>query len=189
MATMSITTSDKGIVYSIPYTVQRATFAVLKSGDLADTGKRVVLDDVAATNAEIATLTNALKGKLVGVREDGNNARLVAFLNAAFKDIDLRTYKTSEERDADLKAGRIAVSFAWVTHQLNALSHPGGDTLKLAGPVFIAGPLGPGVGVALRETDPELKAKFDAAIKAANEDGTLKVLFLKWFHSDWSPPM
>lgn len=56
MSTMLITTKDKGVVYSIPYTVARATFAVSKSGPLAnlpDTGKRVALTDTAATKAEV----------------------------------------------------------------------------------------------------------------------------------------
>jgi octopine/nopaline transport system substrate-binding protein len=193
MSTMLITTKDKGVVFSVPYTVIRATFAVTKSGllaDLPDTGKRVSLDDAAATKAEVATLAKALKGKVVGVRTDGwENAQLADFFSKAFNDVaTVRTYKTSAERDTDLMAGRIDASLAYVTQQLNALSQPGGDALKLAGPVFLNGPLGPGVGVALREGDPELKLKFDAAIKQSIADGTLKTLFLKWFHVDWTPP-
>lgn len=127
---------------------------------------------------------------MLGVRDDKDNAAPAAFVSTAFKGVaDIRSYKGSAERDADLKAGRIDVSFAFVTQQLNAVSGPGGDALKLAGPVFLGGPLGPGAGVALRESDPELKSKFDAALKAASEDGTLKALFLQWFHADWSPPM
>src|SRR5713226_6761757 len=46
LATMNIA-KNAGVVYSVPYTTMRATFAVPKSGslaDLPDTGKRVVLD-------------------------------------------------------------------------------------------------------------------------------------------------
>jgi octopine/nopaline transport system substrate-binding protein len=173
--------------------VIRATFAVSKSSPLADlpnTGKRVSLDDAAATKAEFKTLAKALKGKVVGVRsDDWINAQLADFVSNSLKDVaTIRTYKTAEERDADLKAGRIDASFAYVTQQLNALNQPGGDALNLAGPVLLNGPLGPGVGVALREGDPELKSMFDSAIKESIADGTLKALFLKWFHIDWTPP-
>ena len=36
----------------------------------------------------------------------------------------------------------------------------------------------------LRETDGELKAKFDAAITSMKEDGTLNELLKKWFGED-----
>ena len=42
-------------------------------------------------------------------------------------------------------------------------------------------PLGGGVGMGLRESDTELKEKFDAAITAMKEDGTLNALRVKWF--------
>jgi len=41
--------------------------------------------------------------------------------------------------------------------------------------------LGGGVGMGLRESDTELKAKFDAAITSMKEDGTLNAAIIKWF--------
>ncbi|MFT6785508.1 MAG: polar amino acid transport system substrate-binding protein [Dinoroseobacter sp.] len=41
--------------------------------------------------------------------------------------------------------------------------------------------LGGGVGMGLRESDTELKAKFDAAIDSMKEDGTLNTMIVKWF--------
>ncbi len=41
--------------------------------------------------------------------------------------------------------------------------------------------LGKGVGMGLRQSDTELKAKFDAAITAMKEDGTLNPMIVKWF--------
>lgn len=41
--------------------------------------------------------------------------------------------------------------------------------------------LGGGVGMGLRESDTELKAKFDAAITSMKEDGTLNTAIIKWF--------
>ncbi|MFD0979017.1 transporter substrate-binding domain-containing protein [Tropicimonas aquimaris] len=47
-------------------------------------------------------------------------------------------------------------------------------------------PLGGGVGMGLRESDGELKAKFDAAIQSMKDDGTLNELIAKWeVSSQW----
>lgn len=40
--------------------------------------------------------------------------------------------------------------------------------------------LGGGIGMAFRESDAELRAKFDAAIASVKEDGTLNTLITKW---------
>jgi octopine/nopaline transport system substrate-binding protein len=60
--------------------------------------------------------------------------------------------------------------------------------LQRIGPWFSGGIFGPGAGVGLRKTDPELKAKLDEAIKAALADGTIKNLALQNKHH-WVPPM
>jgi polar amino acid transport system substrate-binding protein len=36
----------------------------------------------------------------------------------------------------------------------------------------------------LRESDTELKAKFDAAIQSMKDDGTLNALIIKWFGAE-----
>ncbi len=41
--------------------------------------------------------------------------------------------------------------------------------------------LGGGIGMGVRESDPELKATFDEAITAMKEDGTLNEMLTKWF--------
>ena len=41
-------------------------------------------------------------------------------------------------------------------------------------------PLGGGVGMGIRESDGELKAKFDAAIQSMKDDGTLNEMIAKW---------
>ncbi|QIE42001.1 transporter substrate-binding domain-containing protein [Meridianimarinicoccus aquatilis] len=40
--------------------------------------------------------------------------------------------------------------------------------------------LGGGIGMGVRESDPELKATFDAAIQTMKDDGTLNALISKW---------
>ncbi|WP_136684896.1 transporter substrate-binding domain-containing protein [Falsirhodobacter xinxiangensis] len=44
--------------------------------------------------------------------------------------------------------------------------------------------LGEGIGLGIRKSDTELKAKFDAAIQTVKDDGTLNELLKKWFGAD-----
>ena len=44
--------------------------------------------------------------------------------------------------------------------------------------------LGDGVGMGVRESDTELKAKFNAAIDSMKADGTLNAMIIKWFGKD-----
>ena len=53
-----------------------------------------------------------------------------------------------------------------------------GDALTFVGDDVM---LGGGIGVGVRESDAELKGKFDAAITSMKEDGTLNTLIAKWF--------
>ncbi len=55
-----------------------------------------------------------------------------------------------------------------------------GDLMIVGEPVQLGG----GVGMGIRETDTELKAKFDAAITSMKEDGTLNPMIKKWFGED-----
>jgi polar amino acid transport system substrate-binding protein len=40
--------------------------------------------------------------------------------------------------------------------------------------------LGGGIGIGVRESDPELKEKLDAAIQSMKDDGTLNAMIEKW---------
>ncbi|WP_116132228.1 transporter substrate-binding domain-containing protein [Tropicimonas sp. IMCC34043] len=45
-------------------------------------------------------------------------------------------------------------------------------------------PLGGGIGMAFRQSDPELMAKFDTAIQSMKDDGTMNTLIIKWLGED-----
>jgi len=45
-------------------------------------------------------------------------------------------------------------------------------------------PLGGGIGMAFRESDPDLRETFDAAIQSMKDDGTLNELIIKWLGED-----
>lgn len=56
------------------------------------------------------------------------------------------------------------------------------DLMVVGDPVALGG----GVGMGLRESDGELRAKFDAAIQSMKDDGTLNALIAKWeVSSQW----
>jgi len=44
--------------------------------------------------------------------------------------------------------------------------------------------IGGGVGMGLRESDTELKEKFNAAIQSMKDDGSLNAMIKKWFGDD-----
>lgn len=189
MSGMSITPKRLEVIaFSIPYAQSPTTFAVMKDGPLAtlrDTGKRVSLDDKPAIEAEVAALAPALQGHVIGVQVSTIQADL---LNTWFKGLaEVRTYGKTEEHDLDLQAGRVDLVVAATNYFVSTLSKPGGEQMKLVGPLFVGGLLGQGSGIGLRKTDTDLKALFDKAIGEAKADGSMKALSLKWFRTDVVP--
>ena len=191
MAGMNITDKRKeAIAFTTPYGRTPSTFAVLKSNALAklpDDGKVYSLmpDGLAAAEKSINQIKPLLKGKVIGVQTSTAQAN---FLEKYFKDvIEIRQYKTTEQHDLDLAAGRVDGVFASISYLKGVVEAPENKQMMLAGPRYGGGALGFGVAVGLRKTDPELQAKFDAAVAAAVADGTVKTLSMKWFGFDITP--
>ena len=106
---------------------------------------------------------------------------------SGYHEATIREYKTAPEHDLDLVAGRIDVAFDDSTYWASAFSKPENKGLAFTGPK-IAGPVwGPGEALAFRQSDKDLKAKFDEGIAAALADGTVKRLSLKWLKVDATP--
>jgi len=191
MAGMNITDKRKeAIAFSAIYGRTPSTFAVLKSSPLAklpEAGKVYALDaaGIAASEKSLAELKPLLKGKVIGVQTSTAQAN---FLEKYFKDVvEIRQYKTTEQHDLDLAAGRVDAVFASISYLKGVVEAPENKEMMLAGPRYGGGPLGFGVAVGLRKTDPELQAKFDAAVNAAVADGTVKTMSTKWFGFDITP--
>ncbi|QTF06847.1 transporter substrate-binding domain-containing protein [Brenneria izadpanahii] len=189
---MSATEKRREVIdFSQPYSQSGQTFATLKSSPLAaafpDAGKRFSLkpESEAAAQEEIEKLKPLLKGKTIGVQ----SASIAStFLNKYFKGVmTVREYKTTQEHDLDLKAGRVDLVIASPAYLTGVTKKPGNENIVLPGPQFVGGILGSGSSVGLRKSDPELKAMFNAAIEKAKNDGTLKTLSEKWFGMDTAP--
>ncbi len=191
MAGMNITERRKeAIAFTQPYGRQVSTFGVLKSSALAklpELGKVYSLnpDGIATAEKSLEALKPALKGKVIGVQTSTVQA---ALLEKYFKDtIEIRQYKTTEQHDLDLAAGRVDGVFASITYLKSVVEAPENKEIMMAGPRYGGGPLGFGIAVGLRKNDAELLAKFDAALAAAIADGTVKNLAMKWFGFDVTP--
>lgn len=183
MASMIVTEKRLAVIsFSEPYAPTAAAFMVEKSGPLANlpgTGTTIDLaGDKGKVEQELQPLRDALNGKAVGAQVSTAN---VAFLDTYFKGVvDPREYKTVEQHDLDLQAGRIDAVIAQTTSLTATLSKEDFRDYTIAGPTFTGGVFGQGIAAGLRKDDIELKAMLDEAIRAAKSDGTINTLAKKW---------
>ncbi|MBB3571797.1 lysine/arginine/ornithine ABC transporter substrate-binding protein [Rhizobium sp. BK491] len=187
MASMIVTEKRLAVIsFSEPYAPTAAAFMVEKTGPLANlpgTGTTVDLaGDKAKVEQELQPLRDALKGKTVGAQVSTANA---VFLDTYFKGVvDPREYKTVEQHDLDLQAGRIDAVVAQKTSLTATLRKDDFKDYTIAGPTFKGGVFGQGIAAGLRKDDTVLKSMFDAAIKAAKADGTINKLSQKWIKTN-----
>jgi octopine/nopaline transport system substrate-binding protein len=187
---MSITDErKKQIDFSVPYADVPAALATAKASPLAKlagAGKLVNFDkDKAGGAATLKALKEALKGKTIGVQVSTTHA---TFAGNNFKDVaTIKEYKTTDERDLDLKSGRIDAVLDDETEVAAMLGKDDAKDFTEFGPHLTGGDFGIGVGMGLRKADADLTAKFDKAIKAAFADGSIKKYSLKWFKIDTTP--
>ncbi len=191
MAAMTITEKRREVIdFSRTYAVGPHGFAVLKSGPLAalpGAGLNLSLTkNPEEAKKIIASMREMLKGKAAGAQVGTTD---LAFLQKYFGDVaTVREYKTTEQHDLDLLAGRVDAIMTGVTALRATIEKPGFQEMTLAGPQFTNDVFGEGTGVGLRKTDPELKEMFNKAINAEIADGSLKKLALKWFKTDSTVP-
>lgn len=189
MAGMFITPKRlETIDFTQPYAVDPGSFAVAKDSELGKQGlssEKFNLDDEASAKAAIEKLKPLLKGKVVGVQAA---TTMLEFVKKYFGDtVEIREYKTTEQHDLDLAAGRIDAVFAQRTALAATLAKPEFAEYTAAGPGFVGGIFGFGTGAGLRKTDTKLKEMLNAAIDSAIADGTIKRISEKWVGVDVTP--
>jgi polar amino acid transport system substrate-binding protein len=113
-----------------------------------------------------------LKGGVVSAQTATIQAGYIAESGAT-----LIEYPTPDETIAAVRNGEADAVFADKDYLAPIVAESGGS-LVFAGEDI---QLGGGVGMGLRESDTELKGKFDAAISAMKADGTLNTMIKKWF--------
>ncbi len=89
-------------------------------------------------------------------------------------------FATPEETVAAVRNGEADAVFADKDYLVPLVEESGGALMFVGDDV----PLGGGIGLGLRESDTELKEKFDAAITSMKQDGTLNTMLKKWFGDD-----
>lgn len=189
--TLGINEQRKKVVdFTIPYASGVATFSILKTGSVPQlpmTGERLNLNDKMKADPVMAEIRRILKGKVIGVVQSTSQEQLI---RAYFgDDVEVRTYKSSPERDIDLRVGRIDAGFDSGVYMNSILSQPGNEDLAMTGPLIKGAMLATEVALGLRKDEPELKAIFDKAIREAIEDGTIRRLSLQWSKLDLSPTL
>jgi octopine/nopaline transport system substrate-binding protein len=190
MAGMNITDKRREVIdFSRNYTRESNGLGAELAGPLGklpDGDVRIDLStETPESKAVIERLRTALKGKTIGVQVSTIHANFAErYLKGA---AEIREYKTTEQHDLDLLAGRIDGIFASNASERATFEKPDFKGYGLVGPKFVGGVFGGGVGVGVRKGDPELRDKFTTAINAMLADGTLKTLALKWFKVDTTP--
>ena len=195
MAGMSITDERmKTINFSQGYADEVASLAVMKGSSLEgmDTPEGINLtlggSDV---KKALKTLTSALAGKTVCVQTATIHQNFLE--SGDVGSIDIRTYKTQDEVNLDLAAGRCDAALAAAV-AFTDYAEKSGKPVVLVGPTFSGGAFGNGVGVGIRKggtdaigkKDAKLLKDFNRAINTARKKGIISELAVKWFGFDAS---
>ena len=187
MAGMSITSERmKTINFSQGYADEVASLAVMKGSknEGLKTMSAINLSDVSADEqATLDVLIKAFKGKTIGVQTATIHQNFLE--SGLMGSVKVRTYKTQDEVNLDLSAGRIDAALAAAV-AFTDYAEKSGKEVVLTGPTFAGGDFGNGVGVGIRKGDSKLINDFNAAIDKARDDGIISKLAIKHFGFDAS---
>lgn len=180
---------EKVIDFSMAYGRTPQVFATLRDGPygkLPHSGENLGLSGNQANMEQaLHDVTAAIKGATIGVVGGSIAQSLVQtyFSNGTV----IREYKTAEQADLDLESGRIDIRVTARSYLGTLQKTPAYENVVMTGPLFKGGLLGRGVAVGLRKDEEDLKRRFNFAIMAAKDDGTIKRLSEKWFGYDVTP--
>ena len=187
MAGMSITDERmKTINFSQGYADEVASLAVMKGSSLEgmDTPKAINLSlGGSDVKKALKTLTSVLAGKTIGVQTATIHQNFLE--SGDIGSVKVRTYKTQDEVNLDLAAGRIDAALAAAV-AFTDYAEKSGKPVVLVGPTFSGGSFGNGVGVGIRKADTQLLKDFNEAIDTARENGKISELAIRWFGFDAS---
>jgi len=187
MAGMSITSERMKVInFSQGYADEVAQLAVMKGSSLEgmDTPSGINLS-LGGSNVKSAlkTLTGALAGKTVCVQTATIHQNFLE--SGDVGSVTVRTYKTQDEVNLDLAAGRCDAALAAAV-AFTDYAEKSGKPVVLTGPTFSGGAFGNGVGVGIRKDDTDLLKAFNKAIDQARKSGKISELAIKWFGFDAS---
>jgi len=195
MAGMSITAErQKTITFSNGYADEVAALAVMKGSSLegmkTPAGISLTSPNGDAKKA-LKTIKAALAGKTVCTQTGTIHQNFLE--SGDVGKVSVRTYKTQDEVNLDLVAGRCDVALAAAV-AFTDYAEKSGKSVVLVGPTFSGGAFGNGVGVGMRQggvdtigkRDAQLLKDFNKAIKTAKKQGIISRLAIKHFGFDAS---
>ena len=127
------------------------------------------------------------KGMALDISEAGLNGKAIGaqratisgdWLESNRKGADVKLYDTQENAYLDLAAGRLDGILADVFVNAEWLKTDAGSAFEFKGGPVFENDL---IGIAVRKNNPDLVAKFNAAIKALVANGTYKKISSKYF--------
>ncbi len=186
MAGMSITDErKKKINFSQGYADEVASFAVVKGSKIKPrTVKSINLNEIdSADQKTLDALKKAFEGKIIGVQTGTIHQNFLK--SGQIGKVNVWTYKTQDEVNLDLAAGRIDAALAAAV-AFEDYNSKAGNVLNLVGPTFSGGTFGSGVGVGIRKNDSQLLNDFNSSIDTARKKGIIKKLAIKHFGFDAS---
>lgn len=129
-----------------------------------------------ASSSYVALSADAdLKGGVISAQTSTIQAGYVAESGAT-----LLEYPTPDETIAAVRNGEADAVFADKDYLAPIVAESNGELMFVGEEIQLGG----GVGMGLRESDTELKDKFNTAIQSMKDDGTLNTLIKKWFGDD-----
>jgi lysine-arginine-ornithine-binding protein len=177
----------------IPGLIAKKYDAIIASMSITDQRKEVVdftekyyqtpAKLVAAKGSEFDISPEGLAGKVVGVQRATIHEN---FLRGEFPEVEVRTYATQDEANADLVSGRLDLVMADSVALLDGfLKTDAGQDFEFVGPGY-ADPKyhGEGAGIAIRKGEDDLRAAFNEAIDQIRADGTYQAINEKYFDFD-----
>ena len=195
MAGMSITEERlKTINFSQGYADEVASLAVMKGSDLENlkTVESLSLSKKSAAKKTLDQLTKALAGKTIGVQTGTIHQNFLE--SGDVGNVTVRKYKTQDEVNLDLAAGRIDAALAAAV-AFTDYAAKSKKPVVLVGPTFSGGAFGNGVGIGIRKgdnssavgkRDAKLLKDFNRAIDTARKKGIISKLAIKHFGFDAS---
>ena len=195
MAGMSITAErQKTITFSQGYADEVASLAVMKGSSLEgmDTPEGINLSlGGSDVKKALKTLTGALAGKTVCTQTGTIHQNFLE--SGDVGSVNVRTYKTQDEVNLDLAAGRCDAALAAAV-AFTDYADKSGKPVVLVGPTFSGGAFGNGVGVGIRQAsdsaigkrDAKILKDFNKAINKARKQGIISKLAIKHFGFDAS---
>jgi polar amino acid transport system substrate-binding protein len=124
----------------------------------------------------------ALKGKTIGTQSSTIHAN---YLEAYYKESNIKLYPTQDEPNLDLASGRIDYVVGDGLVEQDFFEKKGNGCCRVISEIKrVPGIHGPGVGAAFRQDDTDLRDMFNKAIAELDADGTYKKIAAKYFKQD-----